>query len=82
MERRERKSLSKRGFPLALASPLRVVALALFACILAAPISLAQNSGGGFPNFFQNLFNFSPRPPQSNGPLRVRAHKPSPKRAA
>ena len=81
MERRERKSLSKRSSPLALAVPLSVIALALFACILAAPVSLAQNSGG-FPGFFQNLFNYSSRPPPpSNESLRVRTHRPSPKRA-
>ena len=72
---------ARRGASATLALLLRIAAAALCCWILTAPASQAQNSGG-FPGFLQSLFGISkPQPaPPPNAPLRVRAHKPQPRK--
>ena len=76
------RRFARRGAGSSVAPMLRIAAAALCCWILAAPASQAQNSGG-FPGFLQNLFGFSPKPQPvapSNAPLRIRAHKPQPRK--
>ena len=72
---------ARRGASATLALLLRIAAAALCCWILTAPASQAQNSGG-FPGFLQSLFGISKPQPAAppNAPLRVRAHKPQPRK--
>jgi len=73
---------SRRAAAAPFALMLRIAAAALCCWILTAPASQAQNSGG-FPGFLQSLFGLSAKPRPAapvNAPLRVRAHKPQPRK--
>jgi len=73
------------GLSWALSWTVRLVGAVVCCWLLAATVSRAQ-SPGGLPGFFQNLFNpgagSQPAKKPSNEPLRVRAHKPSGKKAS